>query len=110
MQDVTVEWTLAQWSWAVVQRETRLKCKSSARVKIVLKKDWIVKKVLFHKFYLNFSWMSTKLSGRKGDGKSENCSTVKFYVKLLKLGQIFEDVLKIWEENKTGLSDNFRKL
>ena len=24
---------------------TRLKCKSSARVKIVLKKDWIVKKV-----------------------------------------------------------------
>ena len=54
--------------------------------------------------------MSTKLSGRKGDGKSENCSTVKFYVKLLKLGQIFEDVLKIWEENKTGLSDNFRKL
>ena len=24
--------------------ETRLKCKSSARVKIVLKKDWIVKK------------------------------------------------------------------
>ena len=26
-------------------RQTRLKCKSSARVKIVLKKDWIVKKV-----------------------------------------------------------------
>ena len=25
-------------------KETRLKCKSSARVKIVLKKDWIVKK------------------------------------------------------------------
>jgi hypothetical protein len=25
---------------------TRLKCKSSARVKIVLKKDWIVKKKL----------------------------------------------------------------
>ena len=24
---------------------TRLKCKSSARVKIVMKKDWIVKKV-----------------------------------------------------------------
>ena len=25
--------------------QTRLKCKSSARVKIVLKKDWIVKKI-----------------------------------------------------------------
>ena len=27
-----------------IKLETRLKCKSSARVKIVLKKDWIVKK------------------------------------------------------------------
>ena len=30
-------------SWAFLC-QTRLKCKSSARVKIVLKKDWIVKK------------------------------------------------------------------
>ena len=30
----------------MVSRSTRLKCKSSARVKIVLKKkDWVVKKV-----------------------------------------------------------------
>ena len=31
--------------YAHYKKKTRLKCKSSARVKIVLKKDWIVKNV-----------------------------------------------------------------
>ena len=37
---------------------TRLKCKSSARVKIVLKKDWIVKKVFK-------SWKKKSKNGKK---------------------------------------------
>ena len=36
---------VAKYFWILTHlMKTRLKCKSSARVKIVLKKDWIVKK------------------------------------------------------------------
>ena len=66
---------LAWISWFI---ETRLKCKSSARVKLVLKKDWMVKKCwkkCLKKIEMskNFFWKNRKKSEkiRKNQKKSK---------------------------------------